>query len=224
MNAFDNRRTVTTIVTTLCVALIVALTFSCGSATGQETKNSTIKGAGIGALLGQAIGNDTESTVIGGVIGAGVGRVSGKHKDKENAAKSAPPVDSTPVPPAEAPKAAEPSEAAEAPKDTEPSDADPATALPGTVWKLESLQPADRVPAFFSKVVTFLPEGYVQTLTTDPEGNVLLSEESYSAVGDTLLVSLPEHTIHARFKLDGDRLIVSADDFSAVLGRLYPER
>jgi hypothetical protein len=228
MKAMEDRQSVTTVTAVLCVTLLAAFIVACGSAAAQETKKYTIKGAGIGALLGQAIGHDTESTVIGGVIGAGVGRVTGKQKDKANAAQSAPPVDATPVAPAEAPKPVEVTEEPGPPEELEaieaPESSDPAALLPGTVWRIESLQPADRVPEFFSKVVSFLPDGHIQTLTTDPAGSVKLSEESYTAVGDTLVVSLPEHSIHARFKLDGDQLIVSADDFSAILVRLHPER
>lgn len=194
------------------VLLCAALALSGGSATAQETKKSTVKGAGIGALLGQAIGHDTESTVIGGVIGAGVGRIVGKEKEKEKAeaAQSAPPAATTAPPKATTLPAPAP----------EP---DPALALPNTIWKLDSLQPKDRVPAFFSKVITFRPDNYVQTLTTDPEGNVTLSEESYSAVGNTIVVNKPEYTIQARFKVDGDQLIISAEDFSAILKRIKPE-
>ncbi len=195
----------------LCLLLLcAALALSGGSATAQETKKSTVKGAGIGALLGQAIGHDTESTVIGGVIGAGVGRIVGKEKEKAEAAQSAPPADVTAPPKATTLPAPAP----------EP---DPALALPNTIWKLDSLQPKDRVPAFFSKVITFRPDNYVQTLTTDPEGNVTLSEESYSAVGNTIVVNKPEYTIQARFKVDGDQLIISAEDFSAILKRIKPE-
>lgn len=192
--------------------LCAALALSGGSATAQETKKSTVKGAGIGALLGQAIGHDTESTVIGGVIGAGVGRIVGKEKDKEKAAtaQSAPPADATAPPKA-------------TPLPAPAPEPDPALALPNTIWKLDALQPKDRVPAFFSKVITFLPDNQVQTLTTDPEGNVTLSEESYSAVGNTIVVNKPEYTIQARFKVDGDQLIISAEDFSAILKRIKPE-
>lgn len=194
----------------LCAAL--ALDLSGGSATAQETKKSTVKGAGIGALLGQAIGKDTESTIVGGVIGAGVGRIVGKEKEKAQAAQSAPPVDATAPP-----------KATTLPAPAPAPEPDPALALPNTIWKLDKLQPKDRVPAFFSKIITFRPDNYLQTLTTDPEGNVTLSEESYSAVGNTIVVNKPEYTIQARFKLDGDQLIISAEDFSAILKRIKPE-
>lgn len=190
----------------LLLLLCAALTLPGANTSAQEVKKSTVKGAGIGALLGQALGKDTESTVIGGVIGAGVGRIVGKEKQKTEAAKAAPPADAAPP--------------AKTAPDTAP---DPAEMLPDTMWKLENLQPKDRVPAFFSKVIVFRPDSVLQTLTTDPEGNVTLSEESYSALGDTLVVNKPEYTIHARFKLEGDQLIISAEDFSAILKRVEPE-
>lgn len=190
----------------LCAALILAW----GVAGAQETKKSTVKGAGIGALLGQAIGKDTESTVIGGVIGAGVGRIVGKEKQKAATAQPAPTAET--APPAKPEPVAQAAPAPEAPQ-----------LLANTLWKLDKLQPKDRVPAFFSKVIVFRSDGTLQTLTTDPEGNITLSEEAYSIVGDTLVVNKPEFTIHARFLLDGDQLIISAEDFSAILKRLKPE-
>ena len=200
----------------LRLLLCAALALGWGVASAQETKKSTVKGAGIGALLGQAIGKDTESTVIGGVIGAGVGRIVGKEKEKAAAAQPAPTAQPTPTAQTAPPAKPEPvAQAAPAPEAPQP--------LADTLWKLDKLQPKDRVPAFFSKVIVFRPDGALQTITTDPEGNITLCEEAYSIVGDTLVVNKPEFTIHARFLLDGDQLIISAEDFSAILKRIKPE-
>ena len=174
----------------------------------------TIRGAGNGALLGQAIGNDTESTIVGGVIGAGVGRVVGTEKEKAKAAQAPPPAK---------PATTTSATTQTAPKAETSKPAKPEDLLAETIWKLEKIQPKDRVPEFFSKIVTFRTDGFVQTLTTTPEGLVTLSEETYSAVGDTLVVNKPDYTIQARFKVDGDQLIVSADDFSAIFSRIIPE-
>lgn len=200
MNKYRIESTWKLVVAVLCLALFVIGT---GHVHAQENqkKKSTIRGAGIGALFGQAIGGDTESTVIGGVIGAGVGRVAGNKKEKE------------------AQQQLQSSEAAPAP----PPTPEPADALRDTIWELESISPPDRVPAFFSKVITFRGDGIVLTNTTDKDGKVMLSREEYHVVGDTLVVNRPEYTINAKFKVDGDQLILSASDFSAILRRLKAE-
>jgi hypothetical protein len=39
-------------------------------------------------------------------------------------------------------------------------------------------------------------------------------------VGDTLIINSPGYLVNARFRISGDQMIVSAQDFSAVLMRL----
>lgn len=184
-------------------------------ATSQELQpktKSTLKGAGIGALLGQAIGKDTESTLIGGALGAGVGHVVGDRKEKKAAQAQE---TAQPAP------AAAPEPKTEEEKDVQPPD--PAEPLYDSFWQVRSISPKERVTPFFSKLVLFLRDGYVQTVTTSPEGRVTLSEETFNVVDDTLVVNKPDYIMQARFKVDGDQLILSADDFSAVLQRLKPE-
>ncbi|HQE83749.1 MAG TPA: YMGG-like glycine zipper-containing protein [Candidatus Hydrogenedentes bacterium] len=205
-------RQVRIFVMVLCLAGCLVLSLLASAQEGQQKKKSTIRGAGIGALLGQAIGNDTESTLIGGALGAGVGHVVGKKKEKEQAQST------QPAQPAQ-PAAAEP----QGKEKTEAKPPDPAEALYDSFWQVKSISPKGRVQPFFSKLVLFLRDGYVQTLTTTPEGKVTLSEEPFSAVDDTLVINKPDYTMQARYKVDEDQLILSADDFSAVLKRIQPE-
>ena len=58
------------------------------------------------------------------------------------------------------------------------------------------------------------------TTTTRPDGKVEMSEETYRVVGDTLIVNKPGYLINAKYRITGDEMIVSAQDFSAVLKRL----
>ena len=44
--------------------------------------------------------------------------------------------------------------------------------------------------------------------------------ERYRVVEDTLIVNKPGYIINARFGISGDQLIVSAEDFRAVLKRM----
>lgn len=210
--------------------IVVAFLTAGGLASAQNVqKKSTVRGAGIGALLGQAIGHDTEGTLVGGVLGAGVGYVVGDKKEKAQSTKTLAP----PPAPAQAPApAAKPESKKEpqpgeekppVPKDKKAETADPADALYGDYWAVKSVSPKDRVPPFFSKLAFFLPDGRLQTLTTSPEGHVTLSEEFFSTVDDTLVVKKPDYVIQARYKVEGDQLILSAEDFSVVLERVRPE-
>lgn len=210
--------------------IVTACLVAGGLASAQNTqKKSTLRGAGIGALLGQAIGHDTEGTLIGGVVGAGVGYVVGGKKEEAQSAKTQAPPPAPVQAPAPAAKPAsmkEPQPSKEeppAPEGKEAKTADPAEALYGDYWAVKSISPKDRVPPFFSKLVFFLPDGRLQTLTTSPEGHVTLSEESFSTVDDTLVVKKPDYVIQARYKMEGDQLILSAEDFSVVLERVRPE-
>ena len=164
-------------------------------AVGCETKRGTgaLAGSGIGALAGQAIGGNTTATLIGAGVGAGVGYLVGNEKDKEEAAKM---------------KSAKGGSR----EDTKP--------LGGTKWKLASINPRDVTREYTSKIMEFGRGGYVVTTTTRPDGKVEISEEVYRVVGDTLIVNKPGYLINAKYRITGDEMIVSAQDFSAVLKRL----
>ena len=194
-------------------AIVAAIAVAFCSAEAQEKKKSTIKGAGLGALLGQAIGGDTEATLIGGAIGAGVGHVIGNEKDKEKAEELSK-QQSQP-----APKPAQP-----APNSAQPAPIqEEADVLAGTTWAVGSVSPKENIPEFRSKIVEFRDNGKVSTTTTATDNTVTLSEESYRVVDDVLIINKPGYIINARFSVDGDQLIIKADEFSAVLFRLNVE-
>jgi hypothetical protein len=165
----------------------------------QEKKKSMFKGGGLGALFGQAIGGDTESTLIGGAIGATIGHVIGNKKDKKHA-----------------------EELAEKTKDDEYHHQE-VDALGGTRWQLKDITPKDLVPEFKTKIVYFREDGSLETITTDADGELTLSKETYRVVDNTLVVNKPGYIVNARFKIDEDLLIVSTNEFSAVLKRIRLE-
>ncbi len=167
---------------------------------GCETKGQTgaLAGGGIGALAGQAIGGSTGATLIGAAVGTGIGYMIGNEKDKDDAKKMS--------------------------RSTENmgythTQVDP---LGGTKWTLISLAPSDIVPAYTSKVIEFRPHGRVITTTTLPDGRVEVYDERFRVVGGTLIVNKPGYIINAAFRIDGNEMIVDAEDFRAVLRRLYP--
>lgn len=179
---------------TLAVLLALAGVVCGGCATAGRT--GALAGAGIGALAGQAIGRDTEGTLIGAAVGSGIGYIIGNEKDKQHAeqlSRQAPPSQYT------------------------HTEVGP---LGGTRWQLVSLAPRDRVPAYASKIIEFRPYGRVITTTTNPDGTVIVADERYRVVGKALIVNKPGYLINATYGISGNELIVSAEDFRAVLKRL----
>jgi hypothetical protein len=164
---------------------------------GCETggKTGALAGGGIGALTGQAIGGNTKSTLIGAGVGTGIGYMIGNEKDKAHAKEM--------------------NEASQEHNYTH-TEVGP---LGGTRWIVMSVAPKDHVPPYASKVVEFRPYGRVITTTTNPDGSVDVTDERYRVVGNTLVINKPNLLINATYGISGDELIVSAEDFRAVLKR-----
>ncbi len=165
---------------------------------GCETSGKTgaLAGAGIGALAGQLIGGNTKSTLIGAAVGTGAGYMIGNEKDKKHA-----------------------KEMNEKNK-THNYTHQEVKPLGGTRWLLASIVPKNRVPPYASKIIEFRPYGRVITTTTNPDGSVDVTDESYRVVGNTLVINKPGLLINAQYGISGDQMIVSAEDFRAVLKRM----
>lgn len=165
---------------------------------GCETAGRTgaLAGGGIGALAGQMIGGNTESTLIGAAVGTGIGYIIGNEKDKKHAKEMT--------------------------QETKAHNYahDEVKPLGGTRWLVMDLAPKDRVPPYASKIVEFRKYGRVITTTTNSDGTVDVTDERYRVVGNTLVVNKPGLLINARYGITGDEMIVSADDFRAVLKRM----
>jgi hypothetical protein len=173
-----------------CVAA-AALLVSGACATAKGT--GALAGAGIGGLAG-AIIDDGTGAVIGAAIGTGVGYIIGDQVDEK--------------------KALEMSQASPVGDHTEVG------ALGGTRWAVLSIEPKDVAPPFASKVVEFGPNGHVTTTTTLPSGDLVVANENYRVIDDMLVMNKPGYIINAKYAIDGDQLMVNADDFRAVLRRL----
>jgi outer membrane lipoprotein SlyB len=174
-------------------------------AAGCQTKGQTgaLAGGGIGALAGQAIGGSTEATLIGAAVGAGVGYVIGNEQDKQHAAEMSRENES---------------------KGADRQKHDEVGPLGGTRWVLTNLTPDDFAEPYKSKVIEFGRDGRVLTTTTKPDGTVETADESYRVVGSTLIVNKPGYIINAKFSISGDEMVVSANEFSAVLTQLGTTR
>jgi hypothetical protein len=175
----------------LALVLILALG---GCETGGQT--GALVGTGIGALAGQAIGGDTGATLIGAAAGAGIGYVIGNEQDKKHAREM--------------------SEQSASQQYTHHE----VSPIGGTRWQVVSLAPRDVVPPYTSKIVEFHPNGRVVTTTTMVDGTVKVSDEKYRVVGSTLIINSPGYLINAEYDIDGNEMIVSAEEFRAVLRRL----
>lgn len=172
----------------------ILIVFAAGCETGGKT--GALAGAGIGALAGQAIGRDTESTLIGAAIGTGIGYIIGNEKDKKHAQEM---------------------RQADKKDDYAHTEVGP---LGGTRWLLQDVSPKSRVPKYASKTVEFQPYGRVVTTTTNPDGSVQVTDERYRVVGNALIINKPGFLVNARYGISGDELVVTAEDFTAVLRRI----
>jgi hypothetical protein len=182
----------------ICAIGVATLSAAIGFSGGCETSAQTgaLGGAGIGALAGQAIGGNTQATLIGAAAGAGIGYIIGNEKDKAEAKTM--------------------SAGSREHNYTHTQ----VTPLGGTRWKVTMLDPHDFVPSYTSKVVEFREYGRVITTTTNPDGTVDVHDESYRIVDNTLIVNKPGYLINAKYRIEGNRLYVDAQDFHAVLQRL----
>ncbi|UCC31107.1 MAG: glycine zipper 2TM domain-containing protein [Phycisphaerales bacterium] len=160
---------------------------------GCATKGRTgaAVGGGLGAIIGQAVGRDTEATLIGAAVGGGVGYIIGNEADKKEAEKLS---------------TADYSQQAGSP-------------LSGTSWKVISLV-TDKPNPYRSIVVEFRQDGRVITTKTSPSGSVTRHDERYRVVGTTLIVNKPGYLINAKYRIDGNDLIIDAERIRAVLRRL----
>ncbi len=178
----------------LSAAALIALVSMSGC--DSSAKTGALGGAGIGALAGQAIGGNTQATLIGAAVGSGIGYVIGNEKDKKHA------------------KEINQAKASSYPTHQEVGQ------LGGTRWALVSLAPPNVTEPYVSKIIEFRPNGRVITTTTRSNGQVEVADENYRVVGDTLIVNRPGFLINARFSQSAGQLIVSAEEFRAVLQSL----
>ena len=181
---------------TLGAATAACASLACVAGCETSAQTGGLAGAGIGALAGQLIGRSTGATLIGTAVGGGIGYVVGNEKDKKHAL--------------------------EMNRDTRVHNYTHTEVGPlgGTRWQLISVNPKSETRLYASKIVEFRPYGRVITTTTNLDGTVDVTDEHYRVVDKTLIVNRPELLINARYDIQGDQLVLSAADFSAVLTRI----
>ena len=175
---------------TSAAVLLSALVLATGGC-ATKGRSGALIGGGLGAIIGQATGGDTEGTLIGSAVGTGIGYIVGNEMDKKEAERLSEQGDYQPEP----------------------------SALTDTSWRVVSLV-SDKPRTDKSIVVEFRGNGRVITTKTKPDGSVTRNDERYRVVGQTLIVNKPGYMINARYRIDGDEMILDADRFSAVLNRL----
>jgi hypothetical protein len=158
--------------------------------TGKGT--GSLAGAGLGAIIGQVAGGDTQSTLIGAAIGTGVGYIIGDQVDEKKAKEMS--AQGNPKP--------------------------EVAPLGGTRWKLVNMTTSKQIDPYVSKVVDFKPDGRAITTTTKQDGSVVSADESYRVVSDTLILNKPGYIVNAKYRIEGNRLIVEDPGFKAELERL----
>jgi glucokinase len=182
---------ITRVSTNLRVALLVMIASFLAIGCATDGQTGALAGGGLGALLGQAIGHDTKATLIGAGIGTGLGFIIGNERDKREVSRY--------------------SQSSYSYDENE--------ILEGSRWRLVTMFPRVSEP-FESKIIEFKSRGRMSTITTKIGGYVSSTEEQYRIVGNLIIVNKPDYIINANFKFSGNKLMISADDFSAVLEKI----
>ncbi len=168
----------------------LSLTFGSGCATQGQT--GAAAGAGAGALIG-GLANMGGSWGATALIGAGIGAGVGYLIGNEQDKK-------------EAQKRQAVSE-----EETRP--------LGNTTWQVISIVPKPE-KSYKSIVSHFRKDGTVVTTKTNMKGDVEKTTEGYRIVGSTLILNKPGYVENAKFKIEGNKLIIDYGNSSAVLQRV----
>jgi len=90
--------------------------------------------------------------------------------------------------------------------------------LGNTKWRLVSITPkADSRAAVF---MSFQPDGYVVETATDGDGSTASNTFPYHIVGATLIINRKDNDINARFRVEGNSLIMDTGECSMLLRRV----
>ncbi|RTZ89425.1 MAG: hypothetical protein DSY91_07810 [Deltaproteobacteria bacterium] len=92
--------------------------------------------------------------------------------------------------------------------------------LGGTKWQVVSITPANKVPKYSSKIVSFQNDGKVITNTVYPNKSKDVTTENYRVTGNTLIVNHRGYLINYKFSINGNTMTCQADKVKIVLKRL----
>lgn len=91
--------------------------------------------------------------------------------------------------------------------------------FPNTKWKIASIVPKPE-KIFKSIIFSFQPDGNVVETTDYPDGKVETSTNKYTVVGSTLLISKPGNSTNARFRIDGNTMLVDTGVYSIIFEKV----
>ena len=104
-------------------------------------------------------------------------------------------------------------------KAAEKHDYNSATPLTGTKWTVTDLTMKDK-PQYQSMTVEFTKDGKIVTTQINLDGTKKIEEERYRIVDQALVIHKTDYIVNATYALYGNELIITADDFKAVLKRI----
>lgn len=104
-------------------------------------------------------------------------------------------------------------------KEAQQYDYNTPTPLTGTKWKVISLVMENK-PEYEWMTVEFRPDGKVINTRYEPGGTKTITEERYRIVGKTLIIHKSDYIINAEYKIYGNELIVTCEQFRTVLQRI----
>jgi hypothetical protein len=172
------------------VLAVVTLVFGAGCATKGET--GALTGAGVGALVG-GLANMHGSWGATALVGAGVGAGVGYLIGNEEDKKDA--------------------------ERRQGIREDETFPLTNTTWQVISMEPESK-KSYRSTISYFRADGIVVTTKTFYDGRVETDNERYRIVGSTLIINKPDYVINARFRIEGDRMILDTGRHSIVMQRV----
>ena len=94
------------------------------------------------------------------------------------------------------------------------------TPLTRTKWQITSMVMPDK-PDYVTSFVEFKPNGEVVTTRNESGGTLVLTEERYRIVGDTLIINKQDYVVNATYKITGEQMVIDGQEFRAVLRRVY---
>jgi len=90
--------------------------------------------------------------------------------------------------------------------------------LGNTRWRLVSIAP--KPENSHGMVMSFQPDGYVVETATDGKGSTASNTFPYRVVGSTLIINKKDSDVNARFRVEGNSLIMDTGEHSMLLRRV----
>jgi hypothetical protein len=174
----------------VCVCLVMLVSPGCSGGQTGDQSSSGTKGTLVGAGLGALAGQAIGGDTEATLIGAAVGAGAGYIIGNEKDKK-----------------------AAQQHNYNEP------TPLTGTRWKIISLAMEDK-PEYEWITVEFRPDGKVVSTRFEPGGTKTITEEKYRIVDKTLIIHKSDYIVNAQYAVYGNELVVTCEQFRAVLQRI----